>query len=319
MRGVFLDIASLQPEDLDLQPLFSSLDHWQTFDTTSSQECASRIHAASVIVTNKVVLDDALIRSAKKLKLICVAATGTNNIDLSSAKKNGVVVKNVTAYATASVTEHVFALLLTLTRRLDRYRAATARWPDAEFFCVFDEPIQELAGKKIGIIGYGELGRAVATLAQALGMEILIAQNSRGTEQPGRLPLEALLPQVDVLSLHCPLTDSTRNLITRNEFSLMQPQAILINTARGGLVNEQHLLDALQCGQIGGAAIDVVSEEPPAKNHPLLQANLPNLIVTPHVAWASQPARQRLINGVAENIRRFLANSEPHPADETGC
>lgn len=319
MRGVFLDIASLHPQDLDLQPLLSSLDHWQNFDTTCPQECASRICDASVVVTNKVVLDDVLIRSAKKLKLICVAATGTNNIDINSAEKNAVVVKNVAAYATASVTEHVFAMLLTLTRQLDRYRAAASRWPDSEFFCVFDQPIKELAGRKIGIIGYGELGRAVAALAQALGMEVLIAQNSRGTVQPGRLLLEALLPQVDVLSLHCPLTDSTRNLISRHELSLMQPHAIIINTARGGLVNEQDLLDALRSGQIGGAAVDVAGEEPPSKQDPLMQASLPNLIVTPHIAWASQPARQRLINGVAANIREFLAKSEPHPADETGC
>ncbi len=319
MRGVFLDIASLSPHDLDLQPLISILDHWQSFDNTLPNDCASRISNASVIITNKVILDDALIKSAKKLKLICVAATGTNNIDIKSAAHNGVEVRNVPAYATASVTEHVFAMLLTLTRQLDRYRAAASKWPDSKHFCVFDAPIQELAGKKLGIIGLGELGSAVAKLAQALNMKILIAQRANTPAQPGRIPLEELLPQIDVLSLHCPLTDTTNKLIGRKELNLMQTHAILINIARGGLVDDLALLAALRSGQIGGAAIDVLREEPPPENHPLLSAVLPNLIVTPHVAWASQSARQRLIMGVAENIRTFMTKGETSAANETGC
>lgn len=319
MRGVFLDIASINPQDLDLQPLLATLDNWQTFDHTSAQECAARIRDAAVVVTNKVVIDDTLIRTADKLQLICVAATGTNNIDSKSAEKNGVAVKNVRAYATASVTEHVFALLLTLTRQLDRYRAASAKWPDADHFCVFDAPIQELAGKKLGIIGYGELGSAVARLGQALGMHILIAQSAHSRVKPDRIPLDEFLPQVDVLSLHCPLTTATEHLIGRHELGLMQSHAILINTARGGLIDDQALLAALRTGQISAAAIDVLTEEPPPENLPLINAKLPNLIVTPHVAWASQPARQRLVNGVAENIRAFLAQGETSVTDESGC
>jgi glycerate dehydrogenase len=319
MHGVFLDIASLNPQDLDLQPLLTTLDHWQSYDATTADECASRIQNATVVVTNKVELDDRLIKGAKKLKLICVAATGTNNIDTKYAAQNGIAVKNVRGYATASVTEHVFALLLSLTRQLDHYRAAVARWPDSEHFCVFDIPIQELAGKTLGIIGYGELGQAVARLAQALSMNILIAQRPGTTSAVDRLPLEELLPQVDVLSLHCPLNEDTRHLISRNELSLMKPDSILINTARGGIVNALDLLDALISGQIGAAAVDVLDKEPPGENHPLLNANLENLIVTPHVAWASQAARQRLINGITENIQTYLANDNQPVSNLTGC
>ena len=319
MRGVFLDIASLNPQDLDCQPLLTTLDHWQRYDATTAEECASRIQDATVVVTNNVVLDDRLIKGAKKLKLICVAATGTNNIDTKCAAQKGITVKNVRGYATASVTEHVFALLLTLTRQLDRYRAATAAWPGSEYFCVFDIPIQELAGKTLGIIGYGELGQAVAKLARAMSMNILIAQRPGSTSPSDRLPLEKLLPQVDILSLHCPLNENTRNLISKNELSLMKPDSILINTARGGIVNSLDLLDALGSGQIGAAAVDVLDKEPPGGNHPLLNANLANLIVTPHVAWASQAARQRLINGITENIQSFLANDDQPVGDLTGC
>ena len=164
MRGVFLDIASLSPNDLDLQPVLSSLDHWQQFDSTTPQQCASRIQDATVVVTNKVVLDKPQILAAKKLQLICVAATGTNNIDLQSAEEKGIEVRNVAAYATASVTEHVLALLLTLTRQLDRYRRAASRWPTSKHFCVFDTPIQELAGKKLGIIGLANWARQLPQL-----------------------------------------------------------------------------------------------------------------------------------------------------------
>jgi glycerate dehydrogenase len=242
------------------------------------------------------------------LKLICVAATGTNNIDLPAATKAGIQVSNARNYATASVVEHVFALLLTLTRRLDRYRnrVGDGDWRDSPEFCLFDETIGELAGHTMGIIGYGVLGQAVAKAARAFSMDIQIAQSLEGTPHPNRVSLETLLTTSDVISLHCPLSEATRGLIGAAELASMKQSAILINTARGGIVDEQALLNALQNNQLQAAAIDVLSEEPPRKRNPLIEALSSRLIVTPHVAWASQAARQRLTNELSENIAAFL-------------
>lgn len=313
MRGVFLDIASLHPDDLDTHALRQTLSDWRFYDQTRPEQCQQRIRNADIVVTNKVRLDAALITSAQRLKLICVAATGTDNVDRDSARAHGIEVSNVRGYATASVTEHVFAMLLTLLRKLDRYRRAASdgSWSASRHFCVFDQPIQELAGKTLGIVGYGELGKAVARLAEAFSMRVLVAQRAGATTQAGRVPLDALLAQADILTLHCPLTDATLDLIGARELGLMKPGALLINTARGGIVNEQALVDALKNGLIAGAAVDVLAEEPPPADHPLLQAGLDNLLITPHVAWASQPARQRLLNAVAENIDDFTRRRNP--------
>ena len=260
-----------------------------------------------VAVTNKVVLDAAALAAATDLQLICVAATGTNNVDLAAAAERGIAVRNVTGYATPTVVEHVFALILSLQRRLqEQQRAAHEQWSQQSGFCVLDHPTTELAGKTLGILGYGELGRAVADIGRAFGMHILIGQRPGGDDRADRVPLETLLSDSDVLSLHCPLTPETRNLIGAAQLARMRPTALLINTARGGIVDETALLNALRNKQLGGAGIDVLSEEPPRHGNVLLDAQLPNLIITPHVAWASREARQRLVDGVAENIEAFL-------------
>ncbi len=308
MRGVFLDSATVDQRDLDLDTLKTSLPDWSIRTATSASEVKRAIRNADIAVSNKVLLDRETLQSANTLKLICVAATGTNNIDLTAAAEFGITVCNARGYATTSVVEHVFSLILALTRRLHDHRTAVSegKWHNAESFCLLDYPIRELAGQTLGIIGYGELGSAVATIGKAFGMNILIAQRPGGAIQTGRTPLPQLLSQSDIISLHCPLTDTTHNLIDHSEFALMNRNTLLINTARGGIVNETALKQALQSGQIAGAAIDVLSEEPPRHGNPLLDEPIPNLIVTPHIAWASINARQSLINELTENIHAFL-------------
>jgi glycerate dehydrogenase len=243
-----------------------------------------------------------------KLKLVCIAATGTNNIDLDACRGRNITVCNVTGYATPSVVEHVYAQILTLMRRLYEYRMAIeeGRWQNTDDFCLLDFPIRELKGLTLGIIGYGELGRAVATMGKAFGMDILIAERPGSLLRPSRIPLDEVLASSHVVSLHCPLTEQTRNLIGGRELGLMRRDAILVNTARGGIVDEAALLEAVRTGRIAGAAVDVLSEEPPHRGNPLLQISLPNLLVTPHIAWASINARQRLIDEIAGNIRAWL-------------
>ena len=310
MTAVFLDRASLDRDDLDFAPLLATRPDWQLHDETTPGEVAARIAAAEVVVSNKVVLDEALLAMAPALKLIAIAATGTNNVDLAAAARRGIAVCNIRRYATPSVVQHVFALLLALTRRLSDYQRAVARgdWQHSQQFCLLDYPIRELGGLTLGVVGYGELGRTVAkTAEEAFGMRVLIAQRPGGEPQAGRIALQELLPQVDVLSLHCPLTMDNRGLIGAAELALMRSDAILLNTARGGLVDEAALAAALLQGRLGGAGIDVLAEEPPRDNSPLLNSDIPNLIVTPHIAWASRQSRQRLLDQLAENIAAFMA------------
>ena len=308
MRGVFLDIGTIGKADLDLGPLLQTLPDWSFPDNINAGNTHKAIQGADIVVSNKVRLDRETLLQTDHLRLICVAATGTNNVDLAAAAEKKITVCNVRAYATASVVEHVFLLILALSRRLQQYRAAVRRgdWQNADGFCLLDYPIRELAGQTLGIIGFGELGRAVARMGETFGMQVLIAQRPGTPATPGRTPLSELLSASDVVSLHCPLTATTRNLIDSPEFELMRPDAILINTARGGIVNEHTLVQALQTGQIGAAAVDVLSEEPPRAGNPLLETSLPNLLVTPHIAWSGITARQTLINEIAANIRAFL-------------
>ncbi len=306
-HGVFLDLDTLHPHDLDLTALRASLPRWTFHEQTGSAEAAQRLHEADIAVSNKVVIDAALLARTPRLKLICVAATGTNNIDLAAAAERGITVCNVTGYATASVVEHVFALILNLQRRLsEQQHAAHSLWAHQRGFCVLDYPTTELHGKTLGIIGYGELGRAVAAVGTAFGMQVVIAQRDAQDNRSGRLPLAEVLRTADVVSLHCPLTDTTRGLIGAHELTLMKPTAVLINTARGGIVDEAALMHALQHQRIGAAGIDVLIEEPPRHGNPLLLHKLPNLIVTPHVAWASREARQRMVDGLTANIHAYL-------------
>jgi glycerate dehydrogenase len=310
--AVFLDLASVDRGDLDLAGLRRVAASWATHAQTPVELTAARIGDAVVAVTNKVVVDRAVMTACPGLRLICVAATGTNNVDLEAARERGIAVCNVTGYATPSVVQHVFALMLALTTRLAEHAAAAqdGRWAASDLFCVLDFPFRELAGKTLGIVGYGELGRGVARVAEAFGMSVLVAQRPGRSPQQGRLPLDELLARSDVVTLHVPLADNTRGLIGERELALMRPDALLIDTARGGIVDEAALSAALRAGRLGGAGVDVLAVEPPRGGSPLLENPPPNLIVTPHVAWASRESRQRLLDGVALNIRAFSEGRE---------
>ena len=311
MRAVILDLESLNPQDLDLQPLQECVQDWQFHHHTAPDQVDERIAHARIIVTNKVRITQEHIRAAPELRLICVAATGTNNIDLDAASDAGVVVSNARNYATASVVEHVFSLLLTLVRHLDSYRqrVKAGDWSRSPNFCLFDESIEELSGKTLGIVGFGVLGRAVAQLAQGFSMRVQIAQRLHRPPLPERTPFAQLLETSDVVSLHCPLSPQTQDLIGERQLRRMKNTAILINTARGGIVNEQALVRALQKGWIAAAGVDVVTQEPPLASNPLLQYSSPRLIVTPHVAWAGRAARQRLVTEIVDNIQAYLHGS----------
>jgi glycerate dehydrogenase len=306
-RGVLLDAASIDANDMDFSSVHAEVASFCVRPLTGASELPAVLRDMDVVISNKVKLERHVLQNNPQLRLICVTATGTNNIDLIAAGELGIAVCNVRAYATPSVVQHVFALILSLTTRLTEIRTAmdAGEWARSPHFSLLHYPVHELAGKTLGIIGYGELGQAVARVAECFGMNILIAQNNRRDQREGRLPLKTLLPQVDVLSIHCPLTDATRNLVAESELALMKSSALVINTARGGIVNEQALVHALQNQRIAGAALDVLSVEPPPADHILLQNKLPNLIVTPHVAWASRESRQRCINEIALNIAAF--------------
>lgn len=308
MKAVFLDWQSLDRDDLQASSLHAVVDEYVAHDHCEPQQVLERIRDAGVVISNKVVLNREVMQQCPSLRLICVSATGTNNIDLEAAQELGIAVTNVRAYGTPSVVQHVFALMIALSNRLLDYVAAVGRgdWSRSDQFCLLDYPITELGGKTLGIVGFGELGQAVARMAEAFGMQVLVAGRDDDDRREGRIPLHELLRQVDIVSLHCPLTDTNRNMIGEYELSLMQPHALLINTARGGLVDEQALATALRQGVIAGAALDVLSQEPPSVDHVLLKEHFPNLIITPHIAWASRESRQRMVEQLADNITAFL-------------
>ncbi|CAN7436843.1 D-2-hydroxyacid dehydrogenase [Massilia sp. LjRoot122] len=305
-RIVFLDRDSLQARVR--APAF---DHaWQDHAASSEDEVVARLAGASVAVTNKVPLRAAAIARLPDLKMVAVAATGTDNVDLAACRARGIVVSNIRDYSLVSVPEHCFALLLALRRQLRAYVAdvEAGRWERSSRFCLLDHPIGDLAGSRLGIVGYGALGRKVAQLGRAFGMEIAASSRSP-VDDPGvlQLPLDELLASADVVSLHLPLTEATRHLIGARELGLMKPTALLINTARGGLVDEAALAAALLSNRIGGAGFDVLSKEPPLPDNPLLQLRLPNFILTPHVAWASGGAMQTLADMLVDNIEAWAA------------
>ncbi|BAN50523.1 2-hydroxyacid dehydrogenase [Metapseudomonas resinovorans] len=310
-RAVFLDHASLDLGDLDLSPLHQSFDELQLHPQTAPDEVAERLRGAQVAISNKVRIDAAAMAANPELKLILVTATGTNNIDLAAARAQGITVCNCQAYGTPSVAQHTLALLLALATSLPDYQAAVraGRWQQASQFCLLDFPIFELEGKTLGLLGHGELGGAVARLAEAFGMRVLLGQLPGRPPRADRLPLAELLPQVDALTLHCPLNEQTRDMIGAAELALMKPGALLVNTARGGLVNEEALAAALRSGHLGGAATDVLTQEPPRDGNPLLAADIPRLIVTPHNAWGSREARQRIVLQLVENTEAWRRES----------
>jgi glycerate dehydrogenase len=306
--ALFLDKASLYPDDLDFSQL-EAVASWQWFDHVASSDARHCLENAEIAVSNKVLLDREVIDNSKHLKLICVAATGVNNVDIDAARQRGIKVCNVRAYATPSVAQHVFSLILCLNRKLISYKQAVndGRWSNSDFFCYFGDPISELEAKVIGIIGYGELGKRVAKIAECFGMKVLIAKRDQADRRGGRVDLTTLLSTSDVVSLHCPLTESNYHMIGADELKVMKPEAILINTARGGLVDEAALLDALKNRKIAAAGLDVLEQEPPSLDHPLINYQADNLIVTPHVAWSSRESRQRLVNEIAMNIQAYVA------------
>ncbi|MHA6197318.1 2-hydroxyacid dehydrogenase [Pseudomonas wadenswilerensis] len=310
-HAVFLDHSSLDLGDLDLSGLHACFERLDVHSASAADQVVARLQGASVAISNKVVLDAAVIKACPDLKLILVAATGTNNVDLQAARDQGIVVSNCQGYGTPSVAQHTLALLLALATRLADYQQAVTagKWGQAKQFCLLDFPIVELEGKTLGLLGHGELGGAVARLAEAFGMRVLLGQLPGRPPREDRLSLEELLPQIDALTLHCPLNDNTRNMIGAAQLALLKPGAFIVNTARGGLIDEQALADALRAGHLGGAATDVLSVEPPVNGNPLLAADIPRLIVTPHSAWGAVEARQRIVDQLAENARAFLAGS----------
>jgi glycerate dehydrogenase len=317
-QALFLDKASLYPDDLDFSAL-ENIAQWKWFDNAvvSDAETQKCLNQTEILVSNKVLIDREVIASCENLKLICIAATGVNNVDLVAAQKNNIKVCNVRAYATASVTQHVFSLILYLNRKLSSYKksAMNGRWLQSEFFCYFGEPISDLENKVLGIIGYGELGKAVEKIALSFGMDVLVAESyqeinhsdNKENVMRERVDIETLLTASDIVSLHCPLTKNNQHMIAAREFSMMKNSAVIINTARGGLIDERALLMALKSNQIAGAGLDVLEQEPPAKDNALINyaQNVENLVITPHIAWASLQARQNLVNQITENIRDY--------------
>jgi len=304
MRAVFLDLSSLGPSDLDFTALQACADELVTYDHTNPQQVVDRLQGADIAIVNKVVLNAEILAQLPQLKHIQVAATGTNNIDLVQAQKQNISVQNCQAYGVDSVAQHALMLMLTLSTRLLDYREAiqAGQWSQSRNFCLLDFPVESLAGKTLGIVGYGELGKGVAKLAEAFGMGVIISTRPGQASYDDRLSLDELLPQVDILSLHCPLTPETQNLIALPQLQTMKSSALLINCARGGIVNEADLIVALQNQDIAGAATDVLSVEPPPADHPLLQYQANNLIITPHSAWASRKARQTIVQQLANNV-----------------
>ncbi|MGV7216267.1 D-2-hydroxyacid dehydrogenase [Bradyrhizobium sp. UFLA05-112] len=307
VRIVFLDRDTMPPE-IRLRP--PSFRHEvQEYATTAPQDIASRIADAHIVITNKVPVRRAELRAAPQLRLIAVAATGYDVVDIHACEERGVAVSNIRGYAVNTVPEHTFALIFALRRSLTAYRDSVrnGRWLESGQFCYFDFPIRDLAGSTLGIIGDGALGRSVADIGRALGMRVLFS-TYKGVEGMGPLytPFEEVLRTSDVITLHAPLMPATRNMIAAGEFAVMERRPLLINTARGGLVDETALGDALRSGKISGAGFDVATVEPPSADHPLMQlVGLPNFILTPHVAWASHEAVQALADQLVDNIEAF--------------
>lgn len=309
MPSVFLDYGTVSfRDDLDPAALLRAAPDLELRRQTAQQDVAAAVAGATVVLLNKLRLTREVMEQNPALRLVALAATGTNNVDLAGARELGIAVCNLRDYCTASVVQHVLGVLLALTHRLREYDrlVRSGAWQRGEQFCLLDYPIRELTGRKLGIVGYGALGKGVARAARhALGMEVLVANRPGGPAVPGRHALAELLPQVDALSLHCPLTPATTGLIGAAQLAAMRNDALLINTARGALVDSAALAAALRAGALGGAAIDVLPQEPPVDGNPLLAADVPNLMVTPHIAWAAREARQRCIDEMAENVADF--------------
>ena len=311
MKAVVLDVQTLGL-DVDFSEIKRHVASLDCYDQTTPDEIVSRSMDADIIVVNKAKIIREHIAALPKLKLICVTATGMDNIDCEAAKEKGVVVKNVSGYSTASVAQHVMALLFSLANNLKRYErwVAKGNWQSSGKANLLDYPILELAGRTLCLIGYGTIAKQVAAIANAVGMQIIIAERPGLSDiRDGRVAFLEAIKMADVISIHCPLTDSTRGMIDAAVISQMKDEVILINTARGAIIDEKALADAMNAGKFFGVGLDVLTEEPPSKNHPLLSVSHSNYILTPHNAWGTDRSRKRLLAAVAKNIQDFVAAS----------
>lgn len=305
---VFLDRSTLAASAR--RPIFTH--QWEEYATTAPDDLVARLKGATIAITNKVPLRAETLAQLPQLKLIAEAATGVNNIDVDWCREHGIAVANIRNYAVHAVPEHVFMMILALRRNLLAYRADLQRglWQQSGQFCLFTHDIRDIHGSTLGILGHGALGQAVAEMAKAFGMQVLFAEHKDASAiRPGFTPFEEVLEESDIVTLHLPLTDATRNLIGATEFKHMKSSSLLINAARGGVVDEAALAEALREGRIAGAGCDVLSVEPPSAGNPLLDLALPNLILTPHIAWASREAMQILADQLIDNIEAFVAGS----------
>lgn len=317
MKAVFLDSQTFS-SNISFSVIEQQVTELICYSNTPSKQVLERCNNAELIITNKVVLTAELLAKLPRLKLICIAATGYNNVDITAAKKLGIAVTNVSGYAGQSVAQYVLAQILEHYQKTSHHNTNTKQghWQKSETFCYHGNAITELAGKTLGIIGYGNLGQAVIKLADAFDMNILISEHINSTKtRPRRTSFEQVIAQADILSLHCPQTPSTENLINADVLNKMKPTAMLINTARGALVNSTDLLAALKTKQIACAVLDVLEQEPPPADHILLNTNLENLKITAHIAWASSEAQQRLINLLSENIAAFKKGEQLNRLD----
>lgn len=305
---VFLDRNSLIAD----MRVPSFAHDWVDFEQTRPEDVVTRLQDARIVITNKVRLPGELLAQTPGVKMIAVAATGTDNVDLAYCRDHGIVVANIRGYAVDTVPEHAFMMMLALRRNLIGWRedVRSGLWQQADQFCLFTRPVNDLHGSTLGLVGYGSLGRGMRKLAEAFGMRVLIAEHKTAAmPREGYTPIDTVLREADVISLHTPLTPETRHMISTREFALMKPSALLINTARGNLVDEAALIEALQSGRIGGAGFDVLAVEPPREGNPLLDLDLPNFILTPHVAWSSREAMQTLADQLVDNIEAFVAGT----------
>ncbi|QDP02238.1 D-2-hydroxyacid dehydrogenase [Thalassotalea sp. PS06] len=307
MRAVFLDRSTIN-QDISFHSIENAVDNFSHFASSSDEKIVTRAKFADIIITNKVVISADVIAQLPRLKLICITATGTNNVDLQAAAQAGVQVCNVAGYSTTSVTQYVFAMLLEYFQKTSHQVADinAGAWPNSSVFCHFAAPIDELAGKTLAIVGFGAIGQSVANVGKAFNMRVLVSERQGARDvRPGRVKFEDALAQADIISLHSPLTPQTDNLINKQTIGLMKRSAVLINTARGQLVNSQDLLTALRSKRIAGAILDVLEQEPPSADHVLLQQSMANLMITAHIAWGSRQAQQRLIDTTGSNISNY--------------
>lgn len=309
MRAVLLDQATFSSK-IDLTMIEQQVSKLTCYPLTNPEQIIERSRDANIIITNKVVLDRAILTQLPELKLICIAATGTNNVDLAAATELGICVTNITNYANQSVSQYVFAQLLNHFSHISDHNQNVRNnlWQQHHSFCLHGKGMDELAGKTIAIIGYGSLGQAVAERAKAFDLNILVSERHKASEiRNGRVSFEQALSQADIISLHCPQTADTTSLINEKSLALVKSNAVIVNTARGGLIDNHALLVALREKRIAAAILDVLDVEPPPADHPLIANKFDNLIITAHIAWASKQAQQRLIDKIAENISAFDA------------